>query len=180
MGAAVAGGGGWCLLPEGGGLILSTKPFEFIEFGAMDVTKPYEFIKLGAMDVTKPCEFKQTLTSGPGGPVTKKTQPRSVPWRPDGGRVCLLWSSGAPVEELFTGARVQLLVFRIHWVTGERQASNNLFRFSYRSMIGQRGTQVGPLKVLTAACGARRHRTSFNCLSKRTPAAATTICTFLT
>ncbi len=35
-----------------------TKPYEFIEFGAMDATKPYEFIGFWAMDVTKPYEYK--------------------------------------------------------------------------------------------------------------------------
>jgi hypothetical protein len=44
---------------------MSTKPYQFIGFGAMDVTKPYkckgfgaikpyQFIRFGAMDVTKP------------------------------------------------------------------------------------------------------------------------------
>ncbi len=33
---------------------LSTKPYEFIGFGGMDVTKPYKFIGFGAMDATKP------------------------------------------------------------------------------------------------------------------------------
>ena len=35
----------------------STKPYEFIGFGAMDGTKPYKFIGFGAMDVTKPYKF---------------------------------------------------------------------------------------------------------------------------
>ena len=35
----------------------TTKPYEFIGFGAMDATKPYELIGFGAMDATKPCEF---------------------------------------------------------------------------------------------------------------------------
>ena len=36
---------------------MSTKPFQFIRFGAMDVTKPYKSIRFGAMDVTKPYKF---------------------------------------------------------------------------------------------------------------------------
>ncbi len=35
-----------------------TKPYEFIEVGAMDATKPCEFIRCGAMDVTRPYEFR--------------------------------------------------------------------------------------------------------------------------
>ncbi len=35
----------------------SSKPYEFIGFGAMEVTKPYGFIGFWAMEVTKPYEF---------------------------------------------------------------------------------------------------------------------------
>ena len=41
----------------GFGAMDATKPYEFIGFGAMDVTKPYKFIGFGAMDVTKPYKF---------------------------------------------------------------------------------------------------------------------------
>ncbi len=34
-----------------------SKPYKFIEFGAMDVSKPYKFIGFGALDVTKPYKF---------------------------------------------------------------------------------------------------------------------------
>ena len=30
---------------------MSTKPYQFVGFGAMDVTKPYKFIRFGATDV---------------------------------------------------------------------------------------------------------------------------------
>ncbi len=39
------------------GLVVVTKPYEFIGFGAMEVTTPYKFIGFGAMEVTKPYEF---------------------------------------------------------------------------------------------------------------------------
>ncbi len=38
-------------------ILIRSKPYEFIRFGAMDGPKPYEFIGFGAMDVTKPYEF---------------------------------------------------------------------------------------------------------------------------
>ena len=36
---------------QGLGPWMSTKPYKFIWFGAMDVTNPYQFIWFGAMDV---------------------------------------------------------------------------------------------------------------------------------
>ena len=59
-----------------------TKPYEFIEFGAMDVTKPYKSIGCGAMDVTKPCKFR-------GFGASARVNPRPVYTRDPGSRVGL-------------------------------------------------------------------------------------------
>ncbi len=45
------------LLASEAALRLSSEPYEFTGFVAMDVTKSCDFIGFGAMDVTKPCEF---------------------------------------------------------------------------------------------------------------------------
>ncbi len=81
---------------------LDTKPYKFIEFGAMDATKPYKFIGFGVMDATKPYKFIWFGTISPlGGPWEGSGRPFPQKHRwfvtgsgpNDGGSTCVLfWS----------------------------------------------------------------------------------------
>jgi hypothetical protein len=50
---------------------MSTTPYQFVGFGAMDVTKPYKCIGFGAMDVDQTLSIYKVMAPWTSGNVTK-------------------------------------------------------------------------------------------------------------